>query len=159
MTSQIYLSLVMILVYLAVGVILVDMLGAFAYLGASSRLHAGMLLCILQAPVQFFESVPQGRIINRLSRDLRSLDSELPRSLNVFIWCALMTLSTVAVISFNTPIILVPCLPLLLYYYVLQVPPLGLDRVFCMGTGNFITNHLLSVSGKGDTYWFLPTFR
>ena len=46
---------------------------------ASRRLHNDMLKQILNAPVNtFFDTVPIGRIINRLSADLNCCDAELP---------------------------------------------------------------------------------
>lgn len=49
----------------------------------AENLHNEMLDCVLKAPMQFFEVNPIGRILNRFSRDIRSIDRELgPRFLD-----------------------------------------------------------------------------
>ena len=52
-----------------------------AMLRASSSLHDSVLEHVLRSPVSFFDSTPVGRILNRFSRDLEVLDTELPVAL------------------------------------------------------------------------------
>ncbi|KAL9957080.1 hypothetical protein ACROYT_G038671 [Oculina patagonica] len=49
-------------------------------LRCSERLHDKMAVAILQAPVLFFDSNPVGRILNRFSKDVGSLDELLPKT-------------------------------------------------------------------------------
>ena len=46
-------------------------------IGASKRLHGKMLQRVVKAPVQFFDTNPTGRIINRFSNDIGVLDQYL----------------------------------------------------------------------------------
>ena len=49
-------------------------------LRCSERLHAKMVMAILQAPVFFFDSNPVGRILNRFSKDVGCIDEVLPKT-------------------------------------------------------------------------------
>ena len=49
-----------------------------ASLSSSARLHDRMAVSLLKAPVLFFDTNPLGRILNRFSKDIGSLDEVLP---------------------------------------------------------------------------------
>jgi ABC-type multidrug transport system fused ATPase/permease subunit len=51
---------------------------AFAGVHASKQIHKSMLSAILYNPLSFFDITPLGRITNRFSSDLYSIDSTLP---------------------------------------------------------------------------------
>ena len=71
-----------------VGITFVFLIGVAArfgigYLGslrASRRLYDKLLKRILGAKMRFFDSTPSGRIINRLSKDMSSIDTEAGES-------------------------------------------------------------------------------
>ena len=44
----------------------------------SFRLHNNMFAKILRAPMRFFETSPVGRVLNRFSKDLGTVDEMLP---------------------------------------------------------------------------------
>ena len=71
-----------IYVGLVCGSFLLAMLRALAFymasLNSSETLHDRMILAILKAPVLFFDTNPAGRILNRFSKDIGSLDEILP---------------------------------------------------------------------------------
>lgn len=46
-------------------------------LGASRRLHEGLLGLVLRLPMRFFEVQPAGRLLNRFTRDLEKVDMSL----------------------------------------------------------------------------------
>jgi len=50
-------------------------------LGTSEKLHNQLTVRILAAPVAFFDVTPLGRILNRFSSDMLSIDEELSQSL------------------------------------------------------------------------------
>jgi ABC-type multidrug transport system fused ATPase/permease subunit len=88
-----------------------DTVLAFAELKASSALHNKMLQSLFRAPVSFFDSTPQGRIINRFSADQDTLDVALPRNLNSLYSCLCVVLSTVVtivVITWPFVVVLIP---------------------------------------------------
>ena len=70
-----------------------------ASLRSSERLHDKMVSSLLQAPVLFFDTNPAGRILNRFSKDVDSLDDVLPRTFFLGIQCLLSMCSSVLIPS------------------------------------------------------------
>ena len=50
----------------------------YLLLKAAENLHSKMFLATIKAPVKFFDSTPAGRILNRFSKDIGSMDDVLP---------------------------------------------------------------------------------
>ena len=88
---------------------------------ASINLHGTLLLNIPRSPAYFFDGTPTGRIINRFSKDLDTIDLMVPFTMTRFAHMALETLCTVGVIGYSTPLVLVVLVPLALLYYLIQV--------------------------------------
>ena len=88
---------------------------------AARTLHHGLLINVMHLPMQFFESTPLGRVINRFSKDVDSVDDKIPRSLTMFLRTFLATLGTIFVISYSTPLFLTCVLPLGALYVFIQV--------------------------------------
>ena len=87
----------------------------------STLLHKQLLYNVLRSPVLFFDITPLGRIINRFSKDVDSIDSIIPKTLT---WCIKISVdvtATVFVISYSTPIFLSVLLPLTVIYFFVQV--------------------------------------
>ncbi|TPX64351.1 hypothetical protein SpCBS45565_g05955 [Spizellomyces sp. 'palustris'] len=94
----------------------------FAIFGtrASRTLHAAALSRILQSPVSFFDSTPLGRIINRFSKDTDTIDTTLSDSFRTFINTFAVAVSTFVLIIYATPFFIIPLVPILCIYYLLQ---------------------------------------
>ncbi|KAJ3326932.1 hypothetical protein HDU76_012496 [Blyttiomyces sp. JEL0837] len=60
---------------LAFGMV-VQLVGFYLYLVASRSLHNRLLNSILGAPMKFFEKTPVGRLLNRFTKDISSIDTE-----------------------------------------------------------------------------------
>ncbi|XP_076439591.1 multidrug resistance-associated protein 1-like [Babylonia areolata] len=113
-------------VYGALGVLQ----GFFIYLGtlirtlgarnASRVLHVSFLDTILRCPMMFFDVTPLGRIINRFSKDVDTIDSVVPINAHMFFMCMLQVVGTIIVISIGTPLFLSVIVPLLIFYYLVQ---------------------------------------
>ena len=68
-------------ILLGLSVFAISLSGYFMYnstLRASEKLHGRMTTSIIQAPVLFFDTNPSGRIMNRFSKDIGSMDDVLP---------------------------------------------------------------------------------
>eukprot|EP01034_Spumella_vulgaris_P044687 gene44687-55607_t len=51
-------------------------------MGTSTTLHEGLLKSVLGAPVSFFDVTPVGRILNRFSSDIQTIDEDLSSTLS-----------------------------------------------------------------------------
>lgn len=75
----------------------------FASLSSSQRLHDKMVAATLHAHLLFFDTNPTGRILNRFSRDVGSMDEELPETFSVFIEHLLLVATAVLVPTVANP--------------------------------------------------------
>lgn len=110
-----------------------------AYL-ASNKLHNQLLDNILRSPMSFFETTPIGRIVNRFSKDINTIDEAIPRSIRSFLATFFSMLGTIFVIAYSTPLFLAVLLPLSAMYFFTQV------RLFvnnCNVQKTFIVVHIL----------------
>ena len=105
----------------AVFVLLACFTQAFGSVIASRRLHRCLLLNILHSPMVFFETTPLGRIVNRFSKDLDTIDGLVPRSIITFLRSTLEMFAVIFIISFATPLFLTVILPLVVLYIFMQV--------------------------------------
>ncbi|XP_065177497.1 multidrug resistance-associated protein 1-like [Sycon ciliatum] len=93
---------------------------ALASVGASRRLHRKMLRNVLRSPMSFFDTTPLGRVVNRFSKDVYTIDEAIPRSLRSFLMMFFNVLSILIVISYSSPIFLGLLAPLSIVYFVAQ---------------------------------------
>ncbi len=89
-------------------------------LQAGADCHRALLRGVLRAPLGFFESNPVGRILNRFSRDLETLELSLPRSLLDAGQCLIETIAVSFIIALVAPITLVLFAPVVLLYFTLS---------------------------------------
>lgn len=85
----------------------------------SKKLHNGMAISVLRAPMSFFETTPIGRILNRFSNDVYKVDEILGRVFSMFFSNSTKVLFTIIVICFSTwqfIFIIIPLGVLYVYY-------------------------------------------
>ncbi|KAJ8919557.1 hypothetical protein NQ315_002179 [Exocentrus adspersus] len=70
---------------------------------SSIALHKRMLRSILEAPIRFFQTNPSGRILNRFSKDMRSVDELLSSSIVYTLQINLVIVGIVVVICIIIP--------------------------------------------------------
>jgi len=99
-------------------------------LHSATLLHTSILKSGLRAPMSFFDSTPIGRIMNRFSKDIDVIDTQLPRSLHSWVVCALSVMATIAVICYSTPMFLVVILPMSIIYFLVQVQLATFQPIF-----------------------------
>lgn len=75
----------------------------------------------VQAPISFFDVTPVGRILNRFSSDVFSVDDTLPFILNIFLAQTFSLLGVIVVCCYGLPYIALLIAPLTVIYYFIQV--------------------------------------
>ncbi|KAK2159275.1 hypothetical protein LSH36_155g02029 [Paralvinella palmiformis] len=104
----------------AVCVLFYAIIAASSMVKAAGILHFKMLSNILQSPMSFFDTTPLGRILNRFTRDIETVDNIMPGLIRSFLNTFFGVITTVLVISYSTPIFLSVIVPLGLLYYFIQ---------------------------------------
>ena len=88
----------------------------FAGIRASRVLFNDLLDVILRAPMSFFDTTPIGRIMNRFSKDLYTVDEQLVVSLRSYLVTMTSVLSSIVVTTSVTPQFIFGLIPLLFFY-------------------------------------------
>ncbi|CAH1122634.1 unnamed protein product [Ceutorhynchus assimilis] len=90
-------------------------------LNAAQKLHLALISNMMRAPsTTFFDVTPVGRILNRFSKDVDTLDSVLPMTLRGWITCLFSVIGTLVVTSVTTPPFIIVIIPIGLLYYFIQ---------------------------------------
>ncbi|CAH2350549.1 multiple drug resistance-associated protein-like transporter 1 [[Candida] railenensis] len=97
--------------YLALGVIggILNLLAAFVLwslciIRGAKYFHETMAKSILRSPMRFFETTPVGRILNRFTDDIGTIDMQLPWIFMNFLTFLLNGVVTFTVICYNLPV-------------------------------------------------------
>lgn len=70
---------------------------------ASNRIFQQVLTKVLNARLRFFDKTPLGRIMNRFSKDIESIDQELTPMAEAVFTCFITCISVLGLITFITP--------------------------------------------------------
>ncbi|KAL1139319.1 hypothetical protein AAG570_006305 [Ranatra chinensis] len=107
----------------AIQILVVFFATASIYLGALKAallLHNLLLHMILHVSTTFFDVTPLGRLINRFSKDVDTLDNILPLTMRMWTSCLFSVIATLVVISYSTPIFISIIVPIGIIYYFIQ---------------------------------------
>ncbi|KIS68280.1 putative bile acid-exporting ATPase [Mycosarcoma maydis] len=91
----------------------------FISLRASRRIYRRLTDAILNARPQFFDRTPVGRIMNRLSKDVETVDQEMAVCMLFLLECTLTATAILVLICWATPIFLVVALIVICVYTVI----------------------------------------
>eukprot|EP00644_Phytophthora_capsici_P002763 jgi/Phyca11/10801/fgenesh1_pm.PHYCAscaffold_55_\ len=83
-------------------------------------LFNNLLNRILRAPTSFFGTTPLGRIVNRMSKDIYTLDESIPGTVVGLLNTIVSVIITLVTISYVTPIFMLILAPVLAGYYCSQ---------------------------------------
>jgi ATP-binding cassette, subfamily C (CFTR/MRP), member 4 len=95
---------------------------------ASRNLHDSMTLAVLRAKIEFFDTNPLGRILNRFSSDIGSNDDQLPTSLNDTVSIGFIVVGAIASAAAVMPFILIAVPPIFCYFFRIRRMFIGASR-------------------------------
>ena len=87
----------------------------YSSLKVSRKMHYLIMKCLFFAPLnEFFERVPVGRILNRISKDMNVVDGEIPISLGNFLVPAFNFLGDLIFCVYSTSFYMI--IPIILFF-------------------------------------------
>ncbi|KAB0792826.1 hypothetical protein PPYR_14785 [Photinus pyralis] len=85
---------------------------------SSTGLHNAMFTSVLGSPLKFFHLNHSGRILNRFSKDLQTIDEELPLMMHETVLMGLMTIGAIVLIAVVNYVSLIPAaIAIVMLYY------------------------------------------
>lgn len=90
-------------------------------MNASKNLHNTMFGNVLQATMRFFDTNPSGRILNRFSKDMGTIDEMLPRAMMDAIQIFMVMLGILIMVFIVTPWMIFPTAFLAVLFYYIRV--------------------------------------
>ncbi|KAF9112068.1 hypothetical protein BGX27_004016 [Mortierella sp. AM989] len=110
----------LVIAYLMMNVTTTYVAMVTAAVRASARLHERLLSKLLRLPMSFFDTTPLGRVVNRFSSDIFSVDELTPWNIISLFMCGTSVLGTIVVIATTTPVFLAIVPPLFIAYLLIQ---------------------------------------
>ncbi|KAF9901083.1 hypothetical protein EC991_006548 [Linnemannia zychae] len=87
----------------------------------SRVLHEQLLRKVARAKVRFFDTTPMGRIVNRFSADIASIDDNVGRAFHHFLITVLTVIGIVIIISSNMPTFMIAAVFIVAIYIVIAM--------------------------------------
>ncbi|EEY58685.1 ATP-binding Cassette (ABC) Superfamily [Phytophthora infestans T30-4] len=97
-----------------------DLCCRYAGLSASKQIHHRLLRRVIKGTMRFFDTTPVGRILNRFSNDVNTIDQKLNTAIVQFVSMLLALLSMLAIQSSTAPVLLVLLVPVFICYVAYQ---------------------------------------
>ena len=114
-------DVIVFLVSLAAALFMITVGVLFGTITASRSMHRTLLTNMLRTPMSFFDTTPLGRIINRFSKDIDTLDDQLRMQIQFWMMQSSPIVATIIVISYTTPIFIAVVIPLIILFAIIQV--------------------------------------
>lgn len=87
---------------------------------SAKALHEFLARKTMRFPMDYFDTTPLGRILNRFSKDVDTVDNILPLNIRLMLVQFFSVLATVTVICISTPAFLAAIVPMALIYWFAQ---------------------------------------
>lgn len=104
--------------FLIFAIQLIQKLAAYT---AGRHLHWLILNGTLRAPVSFFDTTPIGRIINRFSKDIDSVDTTLPQAFSQLLTTLITVITTLIILIYGSWFAILQLIPLAIVFAYIQV--------------------------------------
>ncbi|CED82131.1 multidrug resistance-associated abc transporter [Phaffia rhodozyma] len=85
---------------------------------ASYNLFNEALHGVMRSRISFFDTTPIGRIVNRLSKDITTLDNQLPQQLNQLLNLVFSVFGTIGLVFYTFPYLGIIFAPMAVLYYI-----------------------------------------
>lgn len=113
----------LVVYFIISGLYLVGIAGRMGFmfygsLHASKTMYSNLLKRILGAKMRFFDSTPSGRIMNRLSKDMQSIDTQTSEIIAIFWSCVLSCVAVLFVVVYTTPAFMFALVWIIIMYWV-----------------------------------------
>ena len=93
----------------------------YGTISASKKMHNDLLNNVLRSPMSFFDMTPVGRLLNRFSKDVDTMDTDLHMQIQQWIIYVSNILSSLIIITYSTPIFILVVIPLIIIFAIIQV--------------------------------------
>ncbi len=91
-------------------------LWAWLVVASARKFHDGMYDSVMRSPLQWFETIPTGRLLNLFSRDVNVIDEILPRVVHSAIRTGIVIIGVLVVVSYSVPPFLIGIIPIAIGY-------------------------------------------
>ncbi|KAK4879950.1 hypothetical protein RN001_008096 [Aquatica leii] len=106
-------------------IIVTTLIGAFSFyiscMRASIKLHKNMLINVIYAPMKFFNENSTGRILNRFSKDMGTIDEVLPSIALDCLDVGLSIIGSTIIICFITPWMALASVVIFVIFYLIRM--------------------------------------
>lgn len=93
----------------------------FCIIPGATNFHNRLAQSVLRSPMSFFETTPIGRILNRFTDDISKIDLQIPWNLIGLTSTIISAIVTLAVITYNLPVMALVIIFLLIFYNQLRI--------------------------------------
>ncbi|XP_069108585.1 ATP-binding cassette sub-family C member 10-like [Argopecten irradians] len=97
-----------------------EILFVYSGMNVSRNIHRNLLNTMLKAPMSFYDVTPVGRILNRLSSDMGTIDASLSHMVMVIVSQLFEVVGTVVMVCYGMPWFIAIVIPVGSIYYRLQ---------------------------------------
>ncbi|ESN92206.1 hypothetical protein HELRODRAFT_194351 [Helobdella robusta] len=104
----------------AIATIFRALLFAYGGIEAARVMHNQLIDSVFKASIMFFDTTPMGRLINRFSSDVFSIDDSLPFIFNIFLAQLFGIFGSIAICCYGLPFSAILILALSVVYYFIQ---------------------------------------
>ncbi|KAL1140805.1 hypothetical protein AAG570_000733 [Ranatra chinensis] len=146
------------------GTIIITLVRSFMFFSmcmiASTRLHDSMFNSITRATMRFFNTNSSGRILNRFSKDMGSIDELLPAALIDCLQIGLTLVAIIIVVSMMNPWLLLPTgMAGIIFYYLrifyLSTSRSGLTTIRAFQAESILKQEFDNHQDLHSTAWYL----
>ncbi|XP_021347493.1 multidrug resistance-associated protein 7-like isoform X2 [Mizuhopecten yessoensis] len=97
-----------------------ELLFVYGGMSVAKTMHTNLLKTILKAPMSFYDVTPVGRILNRFSSDMDTIDDTISSTINMSIAKSFNIAGSVLIACYGMPWFILLLLPVAFFYYRIQ---------------------------------------